>query len=239
MPCPSDRSPLHLEHLTNPHHFPKHQNQNMPNNTSPITDGRRKKRPGIEEQTDRITKAAIALFIENGVKATSIAQICTQADVSKPTYYRCFKDKDELLQRLYQFSINNHVETLIAATKPNPNSDGREAITEALDQLFDAIFQQPDLALLLFREYSDPSSPANSIIDSTFEKIANSLHDYYRNANQTSNKQIPSKTFLKAVMAAFQWIVYDAIKSGLTPQQIRDAKQAGHELAAAMFSQVG
>lgn len=65
-------------------------------------DGRTKKRPGQEEQAAIITRAAVDLFSKHGTKPVSIAQICTHADVSRPTFYRCFKDKDELIASMLQ-----------------------------------------------------------------------------------------------------------------------------------------
>ena len=135
-------------------------------------DGRRKKRPGVEEQTEIITQAAIALFVEHGTRSTSIAQICAKADVSKPTFYRCFKDKEALVSRLYDASVNAHVGSLLKATLPNNQQKDQPidvAIQDALNDLLDAIFQQAPLAQLLIREYGDPHSPAAHIIDSAFE----------------------------------------------------------------------
>lgn len=196
-------------------------------------DGRSKKRPGIEEQTEIITAAAIELFVELGTKNTSIAQICSKSEVSKPTFYRCFKDKDALVTNLYQHSINSHVEKLLESTLNTPISS-RKSLEASLDTLFDAIFERASLAQLLFQEYSDPTSPASKIIDDAFNRIAQMLEQSFqkRSINQ------PSSTFLKAMMSAFQWVAYDAIKAGLTPKKVKEAKYAAHELASAMFIQM-
>ncbi len=79
-------------------------------------DGRSKKRPGVEEQSAIVTKAAVTLFAENGVRGVSIAQICAQAEVSRPTFYRCFEDKDALVSRIYEESVNAYVETFLAGS---------------------------------------------------------------------------------------------------------------------------
>lgn len=201
--------------------------------TIKLQDGRSKKRPGIEEQAEIITAAAIALFIEQGTRNTSITQICTKADVSKPTFYRCFADKEELVARLYQHSINDHVESLLASTFSNARGD-KSGMDKALDELLDAIFERAELAQLLFREYSDPGSPAAQIIDDAFDRIARKMEKDFK---QFARPQ-PSRTFLKAMMSAFQWIVHDAIKSGLSNKKVKDAKQAAHELASALLSQI-
>lgn len=196
-------------------------------------DGRSKKRPGVQEQAATITSAAIELFIEQGTRNTSIAQICARADVSKPTFYRCFTDKEELVTRLYHFSIHEHVESLMATTF-DATDGGRKKLDVALDTLMDAIFERAQLAQLLFREYSDPASPAAAIIDETFERIARKMERSFKQQNQ----RVPSRTFLKAMMSAFQWLVFDAIKGGLTTKAIKQAKHAAHELTGAMLSQM-
>ncbi|MCG8312383.1 MAG: TetR/AcrR family transcriptional regulator [Pseudomonadales bacterium] len=194
-------------------------------------DGRRKKRPGIAEQTAIIIDAAVQLFIEQGAQNSSIAQICAKADVSKPTFYRCFKDKESLISQLYQRAVDRHVVSLLTLPLPQ-NSDGQIKLDTALDELFDALFKEADLVQLLIREYNDPLSPASEIIDNTFERIAKEMLKSIK--KRSANP--PSKTFLKAMMAAFQWLAYDAIKSGLAPQQVKKAKKAAHELAAALMA---
>lgn len=210
----------------------------MSTHTKP-QDGRRKRRPGVEEQKSIITDAAIGLFIECGTRSTSIAQICARADVSKPTFYRCFKDKDALVSHLYQHSINTHVEQLLGFTMSTSDVGksviSREHVNGALDDLFDRIFEHAALAQLLMREYSDPQSPASQIIDSTFEHIAKTIEKNLHSRRE----QRPSRTFLKAMMAAFQWIAYDAIKEGLTAKKKREAKLAARELSHAMMTQMG
>lgn len=193
-------------------------------------DGRSKKRPGAEEQAEIIRAAAVALFVEQGTKNTSIAQICARADVSKPTFYRCFADKDVLVASLYEHSVNEHVDALMKATLGEDLQGKR--MDAALDDLFDAIFSRADLAQLLFREYSDPDSPAAVIIDDAFNRIARMLEASF----QSRYGKTPSRTFLKAMMSAFQWLAYDAIRKGLKPRHIKDAKLAAHELATALFS---
>lgn len=198
-----------------------------------LEDGRRKKRPGVEEQTEIITQAAIELFVEHGTRSTSIAQICARADVSKPTFYRCFKDKEALVSRLYDSSVNAHVGALLKATFPKDQPIDI-TIKDALNDLLDAIFKQAQLAQLLIREYGDPHSPAAQIIDSAFERIATVMENTFKSQNMKS----PSRTALKAIMSAFQWIVYDAIRAGLSPATIQQAKDASHELAAMLFANI-
>ncbi|MEZ5501200.1 MAG: TetR/AcrR family transcriptional regulator [Halioglobus sp.] len=63
-----------------------------------------RKRPGLEEQRRLILAAAVDLFSVHGSKSVCVSDICKAAGVSRDTYYRCFTDKDSLIDQLYQTS---------------------------------------------------------------------------------------------------------------------------------------
>ena len=195
------------------------------NQSAKISDGRSKKRPGLEEQKSLITRAAVELFIEQGSRSVSIAQICNHAKVSRPTFYRCFKDKEELLYNLYQYSVNDHVEKILlrANTSKQKNSDWLHA---ALDELLEAIFENAQWVKLVFMESSDPHSPASSIVEDAFDHAS----DVMEKTMKKDKAGLPSRTVLKALMAAYQWIVHDAIKKGVTDEAKMEAKRAAWEL---------
>lgn len=190
------------------------------------TDGRSKKRPGVAEQGAIIMQAAVTLFAENGVRAVSIAQICARADVSRPTFYRCFEDKDALVSQLYEDSVNAFVDNFLSSAQLR----NAEQLRHLLDELLDSIFEQSELAQLVFRESSDPDSPAARIIDEAFEHAADVM---------TSDRPAagaPSRVYLKSVMAAVQWIVQDAIRKGLTESSKAEAKSAAFTLVSRVLS---
>jgi AcrR family transcriptional regulator len=200
------------------------------NESSTTSDGRSKKRPGIAEQNNSIVKAAVALFCEHGTAAVSISQICQQADITRPTFYRCFKDKDALLEELYRSSVNRAVEDILLHHIDKPGK-GLDWIRTSLEGVYDAIFEQAELADLLFREAGDPSSPAYAIVNAAFDDIAKKLLHL---AGITSNKSA-AIIYFKSIMAANQWIVHDAITKGLTPKSRREAKNACWMMVGRLF----
>ena len=191
-------------------------------------DGRSKKRPGVEEQSAIITKAAVTLFADKGVRAVSVAQICTRAHVSRPTFYRCFDDKDALVSRIYEESVNAYVERFLT----NSHLQDNKNLKTRLDDLLESIFEHSQLAQLVFLESSDPGSPAARIIDSAFEHAADVMTG--QSAGKSDDK--PSRIYLKSIMAAVQWIVQDAIRKGLTRATIEDAKSAAFTLVSKVLS---
>jgi len=190
-----------------------------------MRDGRKKKRPGLEEQQRMIIEAAVELFSEHGSRAISVSQICAHADVSRPTFYRCFKDKDELIYTLYQDSVNEHVEEIMLKGLASKQVD-EDWIHNALDELIDSIFERSQLAELVFIESNDPHSPAYEIVNAAFEHVADVLEKWI---SQHTQKR-PSRVFLKSIMAACQWIVHDAIRKGLTRKSKAEAREASWQL---------
>jgi AcrR family transcriptional regulator len=198
-------------------------------------DGRRKKRPGIEQQKNSIIKAATALFSEHGSKAVSISQICLLADITRPTFYRCFEDKDALLEELYQSAVSKAVDDML---QQNPFTAANAIqIKIAIEQVYETIFKQAKLADLLFREASDPNSPAYSIINNAFERISMALLEALHIEQDTGQQSTGHhKVYLKALMAANQWIVHDAIIKGLSEEDKQQAKQASWMMTKKLFS---
>ena len=165
------------------------------------------------------------LFSENGVRGVSIAQICAQAEVSRPTFYRCFDDKDALVSRIYEESVNVYVENFLASS----HLQDEKQLKTRLDELLESIFQHFELAQLVFLESSDPGSPAARIIDNAFEHAADVM-------TGSSDRSKHSRIVLKSIMAAVQWIVQDAIRKGLTPAAKKDAKSAAYTLVSKALS---
>jgi AcrR family transcriptional regulator len=191
-------------------------------------DGRKKKRPGVAEQGVIIVKAAVTLFAESGVRAVSIAQICAQAEVSRPTFYRCFVDKDALVEHIYEESVNTYVEGFLASAHLRDT----KKLKVLLDDLLESIFENSQLALLVFIESSDPDSPAARIIDRAFEHAA----DVMTGTSGGSHTPEHSRVYLKSIMAAVQWIVQDAIRKGLTTSTKEEAKAAAFTLVSRALS---
>lgn len=58
------------------------------------------------EFRDKITRAALKLFAQNGVGETSVASIIKEADIAHKTFFNHFPSKDHLLQHI----VNSHSE---------------------------------------------------------------------------------------------------------------------------------
>lgn len=65
--------------------------------TSPASTRRERRK---QEYQERILSAAIQLFESRGFDSVTLEEICQQADVSRPTFYKYYASKHELIQAL-------------------------------------------------------------------------------------------------------------------------------------------
>ena len=151
----------------------------MPGKKGRGADGRTKARPGVDEQRRIIVDNAIRLFAKSNARNVSILEICRAADISRPTFYRCFEDKHALLEYVYEQSVDRYVEQIILDELPH-GGDVELWIRQAVDRIVDAVFEQPHLAQFIFLAYGDPGLPVRSIVNRAFEHSAEILEESLR-----------------------------------------------------------
>ena len=195
------------------------------------TDGRKKPRPGVEAQAQAIREAAAQLFVEQGSQAVSISQICQRVHISRPTFYRCFEDKEALVDSLYQQSIFAPIQDILLRNLPKQGNDP-DWLHHTLDETLDAIFEQSHFAELVFAESNNPGSPAHRIVNQAFEQSADIILLWL----QSSGRQPLPKAFLKSVMAACQYLVHNAIREGLSKTSRDEAKHSTWLLVSSLLA---
>jgi len=79
-----------------------------------------------------LLQAALAVFSEKGVDATTIGDITERADVGKGTFYRHFRDKYEVVIAL----VEGAVDLLLDRIRAHPTEP--RSLEEALEHLLDA-----------------------------------------------------------------------------------------------------
>ena len=172
--------------------------------------------------------------MRSGTRVVSISDICERANVSRPTFYRCFEDKAALVHSLYQDAVNRPIEEIILEQLPARGAD-KAWLRGSLDAVFDAIFAQHRMALWLYTESSDRTSMAYEIIDGTFEQAATLLESWLFPAGCAPPH---ARTVFKSVMAACQWIARDAMERELTPEARDNAKRAAWVLVEGVLDTV-
>lgn len=88
------------------------------------------KKPGtrptrIEATHDKITTTALTLMLERGAQGLSISEICREANVARPTFYRHFPTMEAMLEAVF-FKIRSVFDDgLKAAIERNPDPEQR------------------------------------------------------------------------------------------------------------------
>jgi AcrR family transcriptional regulator len=78
-----------------------------------MTMSRERVRPTRDETRQRLFEAAAAVFVERGIGAASIEDICRQAGLTRGALYSNFENKDELVLAM----LDDHLDDTIAETK--------------------------------------------------------------------------------------------------------------------------
>jgi len=189
----------------------------------------RRPRPGVAQQRQDILHTAVRLFAGNGTAAVSVSAICKAAAVSRDTFYRCFDNKDDLVDQLYRQSVSANM--LAVTASQDADFSDPQWLHRTIDDTVDAILAQHEIARFLFLESADPGSRAHAVIAAAFDSAARSMQRWCRRRYG----QAPSRACFAGLLSAAQWLVHDAINQGMRPRQVRASKRAIEELFLATF----
>ena len=188
-----------------------------------MADGRSKQRPGVEIQRRRILDAALSRFAARGSASVSVREICQAAEVSRPTFYRCFADKDAVLAALYDEAVATPIRWGVAGLDSTKN--GRALV----NRIIDALFARSEHLSFLFAEARDPRSVAHAIVERAHEDAVEAIVRW-----QEARGQAPlSRTTLRSLMVAWQWMVATHLPRGDAGRV--EVRAAAWELARITF----
>ena len=155
----------------------------MPGVTEPISSRRRKRatrhRMTAAERRDQLIDIARGLFAERGFDGTSVEEISSRAEVSKPVVYEHFGGKEGL----YAVVVDREVRHLLdmmseALTGGHP----RELLEQAALALLDYIDSSSDGFRILVRDSPIGSATGSfvSIISDTARRVEHILGDEFK-----------------------------------------------------------
>jgi AcrR family transcriptional regulator len=125
----------------------------------------RPKEAGLAERRRRqIIESAYVVFAERGYEGTNISDLAAHAGVGQGTVYRYFDSKREILDHVFDFSV----EKMLEAVAPSSSTDGQESrfaepasldemidsIREATTKLFQLVEREPEFLRLVLVEAS-------------------------------------------------------------------------------------
>lgn len=186
-------------------------------------------RPGVALQRQAILEAAAAEFGTGGSSAVSVSAICRAAGLSRDTFYRCYDNKDQVIDALYERAINAPM--LASITSPKAAYGDRQWLQESIEQVVDAIAAESRIAQFLFVESADPNTRAHAVIGRAFRRVAQDMQRWCRSEYGGT----PSRECFLGLLSATQWLVHEALSDGGSPARVKQAKRAILELFLVLF----
>lgn len=113
--------------------------------------------PGLEERRRaQIIESAVAVFIKRGYESTTMADIARHAGIGQGTLYRYVPSKRELLDLVFDYSVEELTRAVQPALQPDEPvttpRDMLDRINAALDALADELDRRPELLSLVLVE---------------------------------------------------------------------------------------
>lgn len=112
---------------------------------------------GLEERRrTQIIESAVAVFVERGYQATTMADIARHAGIGQGTLYRYVPSKRELLDLVFDYSVEELTAAVQPALQPDEPLTSAADVTNRVDATFaalsDTLDRRPELLSLVLVE---------------------------------------------------------------------------------------
>lgn len=115
-----------------------------------------------EERRADLMDAALRLFLDQGVAATTIEQITVGASVAKGTFYLHFSSKDDVLIALREQFVKGLLNAVETAVSERPSHDWRGRLEAWATAIIHAYFDSIRLHDIVFHEFKPHSREEHS-----------------------------------------------------------------------------
>ena len=103
----------------------------------------RERRP--EHRRQDLLDAAVRVFSQNGVRATTVADICTAAGVAKGTFYLYFDSREHLLAALRELMVDQALERAVSYYERVCKEDNWSLVDGMIEAMIDLLYEQKDM----------------------------------------------------------------------------------------------
>ncbi|MCG8636485.1 MAG: TetR/AcrR family transcriptional regulator [Desulfobacterales bacterium] len=133
------------------------------------------------EKTEQILEASLKLFTENGFHATPISLIADTAGVGAGTIYRYFKNKEDLINELYEMSKKRMADFIFRGVDKKPAT--KEKFKTLWVNMFEFILNQPREFLFLEQFANTPliNSETREAVDKFFLPVKTLVMEAWEN----------------------------------------------------------
>lgn len=127
--------------------------------------------------SDRIRATAAELFYRQGIRAVGVDELVTRAQATKPSLYRTFVSKDELVTaylRDYAEAFWQRFDTAVNAHEGDPRAQLRELFTRSAKRAGHPLYRGCGLTNAAI-EYPDEAHPAHQVVQQTKREVRRRL----------------------------------------------------------------
>jgi len=167
--------------------------------------------PVAHSQRERLLVAMAKCSAEQGLGATTIADICTAAGVSRATFYELFKDKEDCFHATMELSLADAMGSIVAIY--SPDKPWATMVRDATAAFLELLASRPTFARMAMIE-APASGGRSAELYASGKRVLQSLLERGRD-DPVEEEAIPS-TVSRAALAAAESLIVGQILSGNT-----------------------
>jgi AcrR family transcriptional regulator len=208
--------------------------------SGPRSEGIRRRALMMRNPHERIEAATARAIAAHGYEATTVEEICGEAQISRETFHEHFKNKQEAAMSALETSadqVMTDLREIFKATATWP-----EAIWESIGAVLEWMVHEPAFARLALVEMLSAGEPALELMQSLMDAFAMFLEPGYEMLlEKTSSKRLVDETVANAIFGLLhEHIVREGTEAlpDLRPEMVRTILTPflGAEKAAAFVS---
>ena len=175
-----------------------------------------------------IIEASIGVFSAQGAAKTSVQDLLIAANVSRRTFYKYFKSKDEVLSALYESMTGLLVDVISSVSEPL----GLDHVMVGIDGYLDLHLENSALLKVLIEQAMRSESLLHARRTWFRKQLVTSLQ---RTAASLSGKNVEA-LLLYGLLSMIEGMSLHLLEQGCKPKDIERAKQTIHRLAHHLLS---
>ncbi len=167
--------------------------------------------PVAHSQRERLLVAVAKVTAEKGYGATTIGDICTEAGVSRATFYELFKDKEDCFHAAMELSLADAMGSIVAVY--SPDKPWATMVRDAAAAFLELLAARPTFARMALIEA--PASGERALqLYASGKRVLQSLLERGRE-DPVEEEAIPTSA-ARAALAAAESLIVGQILSGNT-----------------------
>ncbi|MFO0557675.1 MAG: TetR/AcrR family transcriptional regulator [Polyangiales bacterium] len=181
-----------------------------------------------------ILAAAIDVFTRLGVSKARIEDVLLAAGVSRRTFYKRFRSKEDLLLALYETATTQIFAAVQSEGGIDRSATPLEVFSRAIDVYLEVVSRNGTLAGVLLSESLRPGSPLAAVRRRSRETLI-----AMANAALIEAKHAPiDPTMALAILAGIEGLTIDLIEREASKQEFAHARAVVHDLVRCALERI-